>query len=90
MRSIPDLPARSWQPREHLSIRASHRGGHGFGLTSAIDRLAVKLMLISDLTGEHSLFMGFSNRQRSRACLIYGPWRKLPPGFPFVQKAGLT
>ena len=32
--------------------------GMGFGLTSATDKFAVKLMLISDLTGEHSLFKG--------------------------------
>jgi len=27
-----------------------------FGLTSATDKLAVKLMLMSDLTGPHGLF----------------------------------
>jgi len=35
-----------------ISIEA----GVGFGLTPASDKLAVKLMLISDLTGPHGLF----------------------------------
>ena len=39
-----------------ISIEA----GMGFGLTPATDNLAVKLMLITDLTGEHSLFRGLS------------------------------
>ena len=34
--------------------------GAGFGLTPASDSFALKLMLISDLTGEHSLFRGLS------------------------------
>jgi len=39
-----------------ISIEA----GMGFGLTPSTDNLAVKLMLITDLTGEHGLFRGLS------------------------------
>jgi hypothetical protein len=47
-----------WAVVDYGGDPISIEAGMGFGLTSATDKLAVKLMLISDLTGEHSLFKG--------------------------------
>jgi hypothetical protein len=41
---------------EYTGDPISIEAGLGFGLTSATDKLAVKVMLISDLTGPHGLF----------------------------------
>jgi len=47
-----------WAVVDYGGDPISIEAGMGFGLTPATDNLAVKLMLISDLTGEHSLFRG--------------------------------
>jgi hypothetical protein len=45
-----------WATFDYTGMPISIETGVGFGLTPGTDRLAVKLMFISDLTGEHSLF----------------------------------
>jgi len=45
-----------WGVVDYTGDPISVEAGMGFGLTSATDRLAVKLMLMSDLTGPHGLF----------------------------------
>ena len=45
-----------WGVVDYTGNPISIEAGMGFGLTSATDSLAVKLMLISDLTGPHGLF----------------------------------
>ncbi len=47
-----------WLVGDYTGNPISVEFGAGFGLTPAADSFAVKLMLISDLTGEHSLFRG--------------------------------
>jgi hypothetical protein len=47
-----------WAVADYTGMPVSVEFGAGFGLTPAADSFAVKLMLISDLTGEHSLFRG--------------------------------
>ena len=49
-----------WLVGDYSGNPVSVEFGAGFGLTPASDSFAVKLMLISDLTGEHSLFRGLS------------------------------
>jgi hypothetical protein len=48
-----------WLVGDYSGDPISVEFGAGFGLTPASDSFAVKLMLISDLTGEHSLFRGW-------------------------------
>ncbi|HWC62492.1 MAG TPA: hypothetical protein VG501_02640, partial [Rhizomicrobium sp.] len=48
-----------WAVVDYSGDPISVEAGMGFGLTRATDDLAFKLMLISDLTGEHSLFNRF-------------------------------
>ena len=45
-----------WGVVDYTGNPISMEAGLGFGLTSATDSLAVKLMLMSDLTGPHGLF----------------------------------
>ena len=45
-----------WAVVDYTGNPISIEAGMGFGLTSATDKLAVKLMLMSDLTGPHGLF----------------------------------
>jgi hypothetical protein len=45
-----------WMVGDYSGNPVSVEFGAGFGLTPAADSFAVKLMLISDLTGERSLF----------------------------------
>ena len=45
-----------WGVVDYTGDPISIEAGLGFGLTSATDKLAVKVMLISDLTGPHGLF----------------------------------
>ena len=45
-----------WGVVDYSGDPISIEAGMGFGLTSASDKFAVKLMLISDLTGPHGLF----------------------------------
>ena len=45
-----------WAAADYTGDPISVEAGVGFGLTPAADDLAVKLMLIGDLTGPHSLF----------------------------------
>jgi hypothetical protein len=45
-----------WLVGDYSGNPISVEFGAGFGLTPASDSFALKLMLISDLTGEHSLF----------------------------------
>lgn len=53
-----------WMVGDYSGDPISVEFGAGFGLTPASDSFALKLMLISDLTGEHSLFRSgaFTNR----------------------------
>ncbi len=47
-----------WAVADYTGERVSVEFGVGAGLTPASDQFAIKLMLISDLTGEHGLFRG--------------------------------
>jgi len=45
-----------WGVVDYTGNPISIEAGVGFGLTQATNKLAVKLMLMSDLTGPHGLF----------------------------------